>query len=598
MRLFLRYLRPHWAAVLVAMLLSAGSQSILMLDPLLLRMLVDRYATQSGRLSERQFLTGTAILLGAMLAAAFGAWILKNLNFVVVRSLAQRVSNQMYKAAVRQSLELPYSVLEDQRTGEITSSHQLLRGDVDRFISLFIELLFAQLVGVVFAMVYASLLTWVFGAAFVIFAGVVAGVSVISSRRLKPIENTIVARTTELAGSTVETLRNLELVKSLGLAQQELSRLDVNAEQILDLQLLKIRKVRSVAFVQGIFVNLARAALLFILLYFLFTQRITVGQFFSVLLYSYLVLSPMQELGPVINQFRQTEASIERFARFMEHPLEARPRNPATLGPLQAIKFHDVSFQHQGSVSPAVDEVSFHAARGETVAFVGPTGCGKTTLVKLVVGLYAPRSGTIEYNEIDSSRVDPDRLRERVGLVTQDTQLFSGSVRDNLRFVRPDATDAECLEVLRQAAALSFLERVPGGLDARLGEGGVKISGGERQRIAIARALLRRPELLIFDEATSSLDSLTEDEVSQTIRQITAGRRTIAILIAHRLSTVIYADRIYVLNRGRIVEQGWHEDLLGQQGLYASLWRQQTVGPTTAPTRSAEHSGAARRSTG
>jgi ATP-binding cassette subfamily B protein len=213
--------------------------------------------------------------------------------------------------------------------------------------------------------------------------------------------------------------------------------------------------------------------------------------------------------------------------------------------------------------------------RGDTIAFVGPSGAGKTTLVKLLVGLYRPGVGRVLYNGVPSDRIDLDRVRERIGLVTQDAQLFSGSIRENLLFVRPEATDAECLDVLRRAAATSLLARADQGLDTVIGEGGMKISGGEKQRLSIARALLRDPHLLVFDEATSALDSLTEEEISRTMRDVAESANVITVLIAHRLSTVLHADCIHVLERGRIVEQGRHDDLLEAKGLYYAMWRQQ-----------------------
>jgi ATP-binding cassette subfamily B protein len=185
------------------------------------------------------------------------------------------------------------------------------------------------------------------------------------------------------------------------------------------------------------------------------------------------------------------------------------------------------------------------------------------------------------YNGIESTSVDPDELRNQIGFVTQDTQLFSGSIRENLLFVQPEATDAECMDVLHRSAAHSLLARADKGLDTLIGEGGVKVSGGEKQRLSIARALLRRPRLLVFDEATSSLDSITEEEITRTIRDVGQRVDVMTILIAHRLSTVMHADRIYVLERGRVVEEGSHDDLLLRGGLYYALWRQQ-IGETTA----------------
>jgi len=274
--------------------------------------------------------------------------------------------------------------------------------------------------------------------------------------------------------------------------------------------------------------------------------------------------------------YAETEASLNNVRAILASPQEARPSAPVGVGPIETLSFDHVVFQHQGNPRPALRDISFQVSRGETIAFAGPSGAGKTTIVKLLLGLYAPHSGAITYNGVPTSSLDLDRIRERIGLVTQDPQLFSGSLRDNLLFVRPEASDSECVEALRQAAASELLLRASQSLDARIGEGGLKLSGGERQRVAIARALLRQPELLVFDEATSSLDSLTESEISQTIRGLSRHREFATILVAHRLSTLCGAKRIYVLDQGKIVESGTHEALLRKQGLYNRLWSQQT----------------------
>jgi ATP-binding cassette subfamily B protein len=322
-------------------------------------------------------------------------------------------------------------------------------------------------------------------------------------------------------------------------------------------------------------VNFLRTTILFVMLYLIFAGQITFGQFFSLFIYSFFIFGPLQELGNVINIYRETEVSLRNFEAILEQRPEEKPAAPVTIDAITRLAFEDVRFRHQSGTTDALSGISFQVSRGETIAFVGPSGSGKTTLVKLLVGLYRPRDGIVRYNGHPGTAIDLDRFREQIGLVTQDTQLFAGTIRENLLFVNPRATDAECLAVLQQAACGSLLGRADRGLDTVIGEGGVKVSGGEKQRLSIARALLRQPALLIFDEATSSLDSLTEDEVSQTIREISATRGHIAILIAHRLSTVMHADRIYVLERGRIIEQGEHDDLLERKGLYYAMWRQQ-----------------------
>jgi ATP-binding cassette subfamily B protein len=450
-----------------------------------------------------------------------------------------------------------------------------VRSDTERFIAAFVNMVFTTLVGVIFVMVYAFKAHWAIAPAFMLTVPLLAVLSSVLSKRIKTIQKVIVAETTALAGATTESLRNIELVKSLGLAKQEELRLNATTEKILKLELKKVRYLRSLSFIQGTAVNFLRTCILFLMLYLIFEKQITVGQFFSLLIYSFFIFGPLQELGNVINIYRETEASLANFEAIFKIPVDPKPANPVTLTDLRTLVFEDVSFTHQTAATPALAGVSFEVNRGQTVAFVGPSGAGKTTLVKLLVGLYRTGAGRILYNDVASDRIDLDKFRERIGFVTQDAQLFSGTIRENLLFVRPDATDEQCLDVMRRAAATSLLNRADKGLDTVIGEGGMKISGGEKQRLSIARALLREPHLLVFDEATSSLDSLTEEEISRTMRDVAESADVITVLIAHRLSTVLHADTIYVLERGRIVEQGHHDELLERKGLYYAMWRQQ-----------------------
>lgn len=560
---------------MVALLLAATNQIFSLLDPLIFRYVIDNYATKYHQYTQGQFIRGAGLLLLAAVGVAFVSRVAKNFQDYFVNVIVQRLGATMYSDGIRHSLDLPYQVFEDQRSGETLGKLQKVRSDVERFITAAINVLFISVIGIVFVMIYAFRVHWSIAPAFLITVPLLGVISSVLSKRIKKMQKTIVAETTALAGSTTESLRNIELVKSLGLAHQEVERLNGITDKILKLELKKVKYLRSLSFIQGTAVNALRTSILFLMLYLIFRQEITVGQFFALMIYSFFIFTPLQELGNVINIYRETEVSLQNFQEILDTPRDPKPVDPESVDELMALQFEQVSFQHQSSSCLALDEISFSAARGDTIAFVGPSGAGKSTLVKLLVGLYAPKSGEILYNGIPSNRVDLDLLREKIGFVTQDTQLFSGSIRENLLFVNPEATDAECMEVLNQAAAHSLLSRADRGLDTLIGEGGVKVSGGEKQRLSIARALLRHPQLLVFDEATSSLDSLTEEEISRTIREVATNQEAITILIAHRLSTVMHADRIYVLERGRICEFGRHSELLDRKGLYYAMWRQQ-----------------------
>lgn len=575
MKLLLRYLRNYKKLMVLALVLAAVNTFFSLVDPAIFRHILDDYVWKFKEIDRSHFFTGVGGLILLAMGAAFVSRIAKNFQDYYTNVLTQRLGVQLYSEGVEHSLKLPYQVFEDQRSGETLGKLQKVRSDTEKVIQSSVGFVFTTLVGVIFVVFYSFSVHWSIVPAYLGGMTVIATMSWVLGKKIKKIQKTIVAQTTALAGSTTESLRNIELVKSLGLTGQETKRLNATTDKILELELKKVRYVRSLSFVQGTIVNALRNGILFLMMYLVFTHEITIGQFFALYIYSFFIFGPLQELGTIINTFREAEASLNIFDELLLTPIERKPEHPQRIGRIEKIAFEEVSFKHLTASTFALRDISFETRLGETVAFVGPSGSGKTTLVKLLVGLYPPASGSILYNSTSGNDLDFDELRERIGLVTQDTQLFSGTIRENLLFVRPDATDAECMEVLRQSSCQTLLSRAPQGLDTVIGEGGVKVSGGEKQRLSIARSLLRQPNLLVFDEASSSLDSLTEEEITATIRDVSSRSDLITIMIAHRLSTIMHADRIYVLERGQIVESGKHEDLLDLKGLYYAMWRQQ-----------------------
>lgn len=575
MNLLVQYLKNYKWVVGLALLLAAINIGFSLLDPYITGRIVDSFIEKKDVLSRNQFVWGVLGLVGMGVGAAMVSRIAKNFQDYFTSIIVQKVGAQMYADGLKHSLELPYQVFEDQRSGETLGILQKVRLDSEKFITSFISILFVSLIGMVFVIVYSVTVSYKVTLIYFLAIPVISFVSWFLSRKIKVIQRNIVAETTALAGSTTESLRNIELVKSLGLASQEIERLNKTTYKILGLELRKVKYVRSMSFVQGTTVNLVRSIMVVVLLVLIFENTISAGQYFSFLFYSFFLFGPLQELGNVILSWREAEVSLGNFKNILNTPIDQKPLNPKPLAKIKSLEFSDLSFRHLTGKTNALNEISFQVKDGETIAFVGPSGSGKTTLVKLLVGLYQPVVGEVLYNDISSKDIDLDQLREKIGFVTQDTQLFSGTIRENLQFVRPNATDEECLRVMEQAACQTLLARADKGLDTVIGEGGVKVSGGEKQRLSIARALLRRPDILVFDEATSSLDSLTEEEITATIREVSDLTNHITILIAHRLSTIRHADRIYVLEKGHIIEQGQHSELLAEKGLYYAMWRQQ-----------------------
>jgi ATP-binding cassette subfamily B protein len=575
MKILLSYLSKHRWVVVLALFLAGMNIGFSLLDPYITGRIVDNFIEKYKVLSHDEYLYGVLKLVGMAIGVAMVSRIAKNFQDYFTNIITQKVGAEMYADGLKHSLELPYQVFEDQRSGETLGILQKVRLDCEKFITSFISILFVSLIGMVFVIVYSATVSYQVTLVYFAAIPVITFVSMAMSRKIKRIQKNIVSETTALAGSTTESLRNIELIKSLGLAKQEIKRLNTTTYKILDLELKKVKYVRSMSFVQGTTVNFVRSVMVVVLLLLIFKETISPGQYFSFLFYSFFLFNPLQELGNVILSWREAEVSLGNFKKILSIPIDAKPDKPVLLEKVSSLAFSNVSFKHLTANRNALNHITFKTNTGETIAFVGPSGSGKTTLVKLLVGLYQPLEGDILYNNILSKDIDLDQLREKIGFVTQDTQLFSGTIRENLLFVNPTATDEECMNVLQRAACQTLLARADKGLDTVIGEGGVKVSGGEKQRLSIARALLRKPDILVFDEATSSLDSITEEEITDTIRDVSVLNDHITILIAHRLSTIMHADCIYVLEKGNIIESGKHFDLIDQKGLYYAMWRQQ-----------------------
>ncbi|MFN0275358.1 MAG: ABC transporter ATP-binding protein, partial [Chitinophagales bacterium] len=543
MKLLFSYLSPHRGLVSLVLVLATINTGFSLCDPILFGKLVNLVNENvNQQFSSNRFFysfswsqPGVIFILLLSISVAMISRIAKNFQDYFLNVIIQKFGAKVFTDGLQHAMKLPYQEFEDQRSGETLSVLTKVRIDVEKFMNMFINVLFGILVGIVFVFVYAALfIHWYIPAVYIIGIVLLTVISNLLSKKVKRIQKIIVGQTTSLAGATTESLRNIELVKSLGLTNQEVSRLNKNTYKILGLELTKVKRIRSISFVQGTFVNTLRQVILFILMWLIFRNMMDAGQLVTMQIFSFFVFGPLQDIGNIILSYREAEASLNNFHKLMEKKPEPQPEHAQHLGYIHSLQFNNVSFQHKTAHIKAIAGISFNVKTGETIAFVGPSGSGKSTLMKLLVGLYRPQEGSILYNGLNENEIDFNDLRNQIGFVTQDTQLFSGTIRENLHFVKPNATDGELLKALSSASCDGLLERAEKGIDTMIGEGGLKLSGGEKQRLSIARALLRQPNVLLFDEATSSLDSLTEEEITNTIIDISTSRKQITILIAHR----------------------------------------------------------------
>ncbi|TRX60220.1 ABC transporter ATP-binding protein [Fulvivirga sp. M361] len=580
MKLLFQYLKPYTGLIFLALFFAVVNNAFNFLNPYILgNKLIDPFASNVAYFKdnglENEFYKG--VLTGMLMIAIVStvSWIAKGYQHFYLNVIVQKFGANLYVDVQQHTMSLPYQDFEDHQSGEILAVLQRVRVDCEKFITKFVTAGIEILIGITIVSIIAFQLSPLLVVVYLFGIVLMYLFTRFVSSKIKGIQKTIVDKTTALAGAATESIRNIELVKGLGLIQQEVNRFKGITFNILGEEIKKLKSIRLIGFGYHAFVHTLQQTIIFLLLLFVFYGRMTVGQLLMMQLYFYFILGAMEGLGEVIISFREAQASLSNLSQLMDKPVEIQPEKPERIDSISGLRFEHVNFQHRSARQLTLKNIDFEASTGETIAFVGPSGSGKTTLVKLLIGLYTPSHGKVLINGYDSVDINTNELRCQIGLVTQDTQLFSGTIKENLLFVSPEATDEMLLEALEKAACNELLKRAKCGLDTRIGEGGLKLSGGERQRLSIARSLLRKTSLLIFDEATSSLDSITEEGITHTIRRVTASKEFITLLIAHRLSTVMFADRIYVLEKGEVIEAGNHHELIRQKGLYFAMWRQQ-----------------------
>jgi ATP-binding cassette, subfamily B, bacterial len=575
MKILFAYLKKYKGLLFVAMLLATVAQLFSLLDTYYLQLMMRDYGTKAANYVKSEYLAGIGLFLAIMIGLAMVSRVAKNFQDYFLNVIIQKIGSEIFIDGLKHSLNLPYIVYEDSRSGETLGLLTKIRSDIEKLLTSMISTVYTSVVGIVFVVVIALKVHWAIAPVYLITIPILGSISAWLGKRIKSVQKNIIKETTALSGDTTESLRNIELVKSLGLEAQETNRLKQNTKKVLNLELKKVKILRSLSFLQGTSVNFMRNVLLFVLLMLVFEKSLTIEQFYMFMFYSFFIFNPLYELGNIVNNYREAEVSLSKYENLLKTPQEVVASSETEIPKLEKITFEQVSYRYPSANYDAIENLSLEAVKGQTIAFVGPSGSGKSTLVKMILGLYKASAGNIKYNETHLESYDIRQLRNKLGYVTQDTQLFSGTIRENLLFVNPNATETECLDVMHRSASDSILHRSEKGLDTLIGENGVKLSGGEKQRLSIARALLRKPWLLVFDEATSALDSITEEEISKTIRSVSEKENLITILIAHRLSTVSHADCIYVLEKGKIIEHGKHDELLAIKGLYYAMWRQQ-----------------------
>ncbi|MGQ0767002.1 MAG: ABC transporter ATP-binding protein [Gemmatimonadota bacterium] len=570
---YLRWLRPHAGSVAVVFLLALGVAGLEMMEPLFMRFIIDRVLLNES-LDAAARMPRLNVAGATFLAVILVASLLRVVKDYRQRLLNTRVMLSLRKALFERFLRLPLARLYDMKTGGILSR---LSGDIDTTTGLLQMAIISpslSLIRLVIAITVLMTLNWRLAlTAMAIIPGAML-MSFASARRIRPIYRTVRKEVEQIDGRVGETFSGIRVVRAFGREARELLDYTRGRHSVTRKELFAHRRELVLWTSWGLLVSGVNVIIVWYGGLLNIQGRASIGDIMAFQWYTFLLLNPVWNIVNSFSELQRSLAATERVFEVLAMPDDKPDRADARDAPpeVSSVEFDDVSFEYRQG-QPAVRDFSVRVDGGSVVALVGRSGAGKTTVTDLVARFHDPSSGRILLNGQDIREFRLRTYRDLLAIVQQDVFLFDGSVRDNIAYGNHHASDAEVEDAARRANAHDFIARLPAGYETFIGERGVKLSGGQQQRLAIARAILAAPRILILDEATSNLDTESEQLIQASMAELLTGRTT--FVIAHRLSTIRRADMILLLEDGRIIERGSHEDLMRQGGIYRDMVRRQ-----------------------